>query len=120
VMVMGELSSDLRALLGDDAFIALAQAYGGTRLYVPVNIPADHDIARAIGKDAADRLSRRYSPATIRVPLARADRARHYRAAGMSNAQIARRLGMTETGVDGLFQRMTDAPEKGSAQLSLF
>lgn len=118
--MIGELSNDLKALLGEDGFVALAQAFGGTRLYVPTAIPADHEIAQAIGREAADLLSRRYSPATIRVPLARSERARHYRALGLSNAQIARKLGMAETGVDKLFARMADAPTKGSAQLSLF
>jgi hypothetical protein len=116
----GELTNGLKALLGDEAFVALAQAFGGTRLYVPATIDADHEIAQAIGLAAARRLSRRYAPDTIRVPLARNERARHYRAIGLSNAQIARKLGMAETGIDKLFARMTDAPAKGSAQLSLF
>lgn len=118
--MIGELSNDLKLLLGEASFVALAQAFGGTRLYVPSNIPADHEITQAIGAEAADLLSRRYSPATIRVPLARNERASHYRALGMSNAAIARKLGMTETGVDKLFSRMASRPEKGSAQLSLF
>lgn len=115
-----ELSNELKALLGEDGFVALAQSFGGTRLYVPTSIEADHEIAQAIGADAAKLLSRHYSPDTIRVPLARNERARHYRARGLSNAQIARKLGMAETGVDKLFARMADAPTKGSAQLSLF
>lgn len=118
--MLGELSNDLKALLGEPAFVALAQAFGGTRLYVPNTINADHEIAQAIGLDAAGKLSRRYSPATIRVPLARVDRALHYRAANLSNAAIARKLGITETAVDKLFARRSDAPAKGSAQLTLF
>lgn len=114
------LSNSLKALLGEACFVALAQAFGGTRLYVPRAIAADHEIAQAIGLDAARLLSKRYSPDTIRVPLARNERARHYRALGMTNAQIARKLGMAETGVDKLFARMVDPPAKGSAQLSLF
>jgi DNA-binding transcriptional regulator LsrR (DeoR family) len=118
------LSSDLKALLGETAFVALAQEFGGTRLYVPHSIPADHEIVQVIGLAAARRLSQRFAPAVIRVPLARFIRARHYRAAGLSHARIARKLGLTETGVDKLFRRMQDAPAKGSkaasAQLSLF
>ncbi|RIA44065.1 hypothetical protein DFR49_2301 [Hephaestia caeni] len=115
----GGVIFDLQALLGDDAFVRLAQAFGGTRLYVPHTMRPDHEIAVAIGLAAAERLCRRCAPAQIRVPLARELRARHYRAAGLSNAAIARRLGMTEPGVDKLFARMRDKPEKGS-QPSLF
>jgi DNA-binding CsgD family transcriptional regulator len=96
---------ELEALIGEDALIRLAEAFGGTRLYVPVTISAAHDIARAIGVEAARRLSERLAPDVVRVPLAREQRARHYRAAGKSNAQIARALGITESGVDKLFAR---------------
>jgi hypothetical protein len=42
----------------------------------------------------------------IRVPLSRDLRATHYRAQGCSFAVIARRLGLTESGVRGLFKRL--------------
>jgi len=117
------LGHELLALLGESAFVALASAFGGRRLYVPGAIATDHEIAQAIGNDAAARLSARMAPAVIRVPLAREMRARHYRAAGFSNGEIATKLGLTETGVDKLFRRMQNAPVKGEAsdrQPSLF
>lgn len=113
-------SLELLELLGESAFVHLTQAFGGTRLYVPHIIGDDHEIAQAIGPDAARRLSRRHAPDIIRVPLARCIRARHYRALGDSNARIARKLGITETGVNKLFRRMIEPPVKGSAQLALF
>ena len=112
------LSETLLALLGADSFVALAEAFGGTRLYVPHGIDADHEIAQAIGMDAAQELSRRYAPDQLRIPLAREARARHYRAQGLSHAQIARKLGLTETAIDKIFARMDAPPAKGSAQLS--
>ena len=113
------LSANLKALLGEDRFVALAEAFGGTRLYIPQTVTADHEIAKAIGLDHALKLSKRYAPDTIRVPLAREDRAVHYRANGLGNAQIARKLGMTEAGIDQMFGRMSKPPVKGSAlQLS--
>jgi len=114
-----ELSGELHAMLGDEGFAALTQAFGGTRLLVPRRLDEDHEIAKAIGIALAKRLSRRYAPDQLRVPLAREHRALHYRGQGLSNAEIARRLGITETGVDKLFRRRPDAPAKGS-QLSLF
>lgn len=109
------LSEDLLDLLGEASFVALAEAFGGTRLYIPQRLGADHAISEAIGSEKAEALARRYAPAVLRIPLARKIRARHYRAViGLSNARIASRLGMTETGVEGLFNRMDDAPVKGS------
>lgn len=109
----------LIALMGEAAFIAFAEAFGGRRLYVPTVIGPDHEIAKAIGADAARHLSERVSPDVIRVPLARDIRARHYRAAGLSNGKIASRLGITEPAVNRMFARMNDVPVKGSAaQLS--
>lgn len=114
-----ELSGELLAMLGEEGFVALAQAFGGTRLVVPYKLDEEHEITKAIGMARATRLSRRYAPDQLRIPLARELRALHYRAKGLSNAQIARKLGITETGVDKLFRRRPDAPAKGS-QLSLF
>ena len=111
---------ELEALIGEAAFVRLAEAFGGTRLFVPVKMAAAHEIAKAIGLEAAKRLSARLAPDVIKVPLAREQRALHYRATGKSNAQIARALGITEGGVERLFQRRPDAPVKGSAQTDLF
>lgn len=116
-------AEELRAMLGDEAFIALAETFGGRRLYVPSIIDEDHLIAQTIGTAPAKRLSSRLSPDTIRVPLAREFRARHYRAAGCSNGEIASKLCITETGVEKLFRRMNSPPAKGGAsdaQHSLF
>jgi hypothetical protein len=113
-----QLTESLRTLLGDPALVSLSQTFGGRRLYVPEKIGDDHSITAAIGAAAAAKLSRRYSLAFIRVPLARELRARHYRAIGKSNGEIASLLGITETGVDKLFARMDRPPVKGSNQLS--
>ncbi len=102
----GRRVPELETIIGEAAMVRLAEAFGGTRLYIPANIYADHDIAQAVGMEAATRLSERLAPDYVRVPLARDLRARHYRAEGKSNAQIARALGITESGVDKLFSRI--------------
>ncbi len=114
-----QLTASLKALLGADGLVKLAEHFGGRRLYVPQTIDPDAELAQAIGEEAARKLSRRYGLAFIRVPLARELRARHYRAQGLSNGQIATKLGITETGVDKIFARMSRPPEKGSGQLLL-
>jgi len=107
-----ELTSHLRAVLGEEAFVRLCQALGGTRLYVPYKLPDGHDLVAAIGREAAERLSRAFAPALISLPLARRERALFYRARGLSNARIALKLGLTERGVSRLFSREADLPER--------
>lgn len=98
------LSDELIALLGEPDFVRLVEAYGGIRLYVPVGATATQ-LSEALGETVAARLATRYACCHIRVPLARDLRARHYREAGLSNAEIARKLGITESGVVKLFGR---------------
>ncbi|SDA39340.1 hypothetical protein [Mesorhizobium qingshengii] len=115
-------SAELLGLLGADDFLRLVEAFGGTRLYVPRSGDTT-EIAKHLGTAVATKLGNRYSGTYLRVPLAREQRARHYRGIGHSNADIARRLGMTETGVDKLFRRMPGKPAKGSRdprQIDLF
>ncbi|MDJ1463425.1 hypothetical protein [Nitratireductor sp. GZWM139] len=107
------LSAVLLDLLGADGLVKLAEHKGGRRLFVPKS-PDGGMLADTIGLEAAITLSNRYGGDYIRVPLARELRARHYRAAGASNAEIARRLGMSESGVDRLFHSMPNKPQKGS------
>ena len=113
------LTPSLQALLGIEGLIALAENFGGRRLYVPYALAADHELVKALGEPRAKKLASMFAPAVIRVPLARELRARHYRATGFSNGEIATKLGMTEPGVDKLFARMERPPAKGSGQLSL-
>jgi DNA-binding NarL/FixJ family response regulator len=116
------LSTELQNLLGEPAFLALAEAFGGTRLFIP-STDRENQLLPILGRVAVDQLAGRYGRSYLRVPLAREARARHYRATGMSNAEIARKLGLTETGIDKMFRRMGTRPAKGSAdprQLFLF
>lgn len=134
------LEATLLAQIGDDAFQKLVEAFAGTRLYVPrsdtrgvkrgSNAPAwltnalprrvsKRQLQRIVGKDAADILARHYAGSYLRVPLAREWRARLYRSQGCSNAQVALKLGMTETGVEKMWKRMDNVPVKGG-QLDLF
>lgn len=110
---------ELETLIGEEALVRLAEAFGGTRLYIPLQISAAHDIAKAIGLEAARALSERLAPDYIRVPLAREQRARQYREReNLSNAQIARRLGIAEPSVNRLFKRLQQRVD--SRQGSLF
>lgn len=106
-------TAELLRLLGEADFLRLVEWRGGIRVFVPSSGDTS-EIASHIGDAAAEKLGRAHAGTFIRVPLARDLRARHYRAAGHSNAEIARKLGMSETGVDKLFHRMPKKPVKGS------
>ncbi|WP_374410645.1 hypothetical protein [Novosphingobium colocasiae] len=101
----------LIAVVGEEATVALAETFGGTRLYIPSSAKDGHPITRTIGREAARALCDKFGPAAIRVPLARELRARRYRAEGLSNARIAVRLGITEGGVRSLFKRISDGSD---------
>lgn len=111
------LTAELRHALDDAGFLSLVEHYGGIRLYVPHRVDGSA-LAGDIGADHAAALVRRYAGDYLRVPLARAFRVRHYRAAGHSNAAIARKIGVTETAVNKLVRRRR-LPAKG-AQPDLF
>ncbi len=119
------LKAHLQQTLGQDLFIRLCQGLGGTRLYIAYNPRSDGELVEVLGAEGAALLSRALAPATIRIPLARRERALFYRAQGKSDARIARLLGMTENGVSKLFARECDLPQrpsdghKGARQLSL-
>lgn len=120
----GQLNRHLLGILGEEGFVRFTQELGGVRVYVAYTMRDDNDVVLAVGRELADKLSRALAPATIRVPLARRQRALFYRARGLSNARIARRLGMTETGVTKLFGReahLLNRPIKAkpAAQLTL-
>lgn len=105
----GELSSQLHDLLGKEGFVLFCQEFGGTRVYIPRKLWDNNDIVQAIGRERAGRLSAAFAPATIRVPLARRERALYWRAQGLSHGRIALKIGVTETAVNKLFQREESA-----------
>lgn len=121
------MKSDFQALLSEimseDQLIAFVEAFGGTRLYVPSRKfdAAAKAIVAVIGTEAFERLSACFSPDYIRVPLLINLRANRYRAAGLSNRVIGRRLGKTETGINNLFRKLAEKGEllpKGSKPLA--
>lgn len=119
------LVRDLQACLGMDGFVQLCQELGGLRIYVPYRLKDDSELVQVLGRELAEKFVRKFAPATIRVPLAKRVRALHFRAQGLSDPQIARKMKITESGVKSLFKCEWDLPErpgrdKRSPQLDLF
>lgn len=106
------LSAELLELLGHDGFMAFVEAYGGLRVYIANNTETSK-LAENLPANVLTTLANRFRGDVIRVPLAKHYRARHYRLAGMSDRDIARKLGMTESGVEKLFKTVpTKRPAK--------
>ncbi|PHP17648.1 hypothetical protein CG471_21745 [Sphingobium sp. IP1] len=118
-----EFKSLLSDILSEDQLIAFAEEFGGTRLYVPCkpSTQMGKAIIAAIGEEGFTQLSTFFGQDYIRVPLLIILRANRYRGAGLSNAVIGRRLGMTETGVNKIFSNLAAKGEllpKGSKPLA--
>ena len=108
-----DLTKDLIEFLGPDAFLSLIEEFGGLRLYVDREQGENSTIANVIGLCAAQKMAQFYGSSVLRVPLAREFRAIRYRSNGMSYAAIAKKIGVTETSIDKMFERLRkkgDAP----------
>ena len=61
------LIDEIGAAIGTTATMRLLALFGGTNLYIPEKIDADHLIARAIGLPAAQRLSAMFAREQIEL-----------------------------------------------------
>ena len=55
-----KFTRQIARVAGLDAALALAAAHGGTRIYIPRNLPADHWLITLVGQDAAQRMAREF------------------------------------------------------------
>jgi len=108
---------DLVRSIGAGAVLALIEADGGSRVFVPKQPDQATPLSRAIGLDAARVLAAEWGGDYLSVPLARAWRVRVYRAEGATQRAIARRLGITEGQV---WKLLRDAGRTGAAQMDMF
>lgn len=99
------------AVIGSGDALRLCARFGGTALYVPHNMAADHPIAAAIGAAAAQLLAARFTGETLPLPnvsrrreiLARRRRVLELAALGtMTAKQIALATGYTERHVHNI------------------
>ena len=85
--------------------MSLVEEFGGQRTYVPARMRPAHRIARAMGQAAAEKLAQSFGGGCVRVPLAREIRVLYHHDCGLSVPAIARRMVMTESGVQGVIRR---------------
>lgn len=119
-----EVLREIAALAGRDAAVKLAQAKGGTRIYVPRKVDIGHWLAKLIGLDAAYMVRNLYAGEIIAIPLG-ASGSRHNAQAtarqalddGASVAQAARAAGLTERTVYRLMGREERVRAAGQGDL---
>jgi len=120
-------AAQMVAVIGLEAVLALVEACGGARVYVPQPqaLGVDHTLVRALGLDAAERLAAHYGGDAITVPRClaalrgarnRAIRERH--AGGARPPSLARRFGLTERQVYAILA--AGEPTVDERQASLF
>ena len=94
----------LLRLLGAEGLLALTEAYGGRRVYVPMARRRTSRLREVLSECQVDAIAAHCGGEYLVVPLARAWRAAIYRARGESYAVIAGKLGCTESAVGKLLR----------------
>jgi hypothetical protein len=110
-------------LVGDGPMLALLEAHGGTRLYIPDRVTNASPLAQLLGLKPAQRLARAYGRDTITIPMCKRWRIELMRQQGLTYAAIGRRLGMHEQSVFSAHSRSrrgtTKAPSDPQLRLQL-
>jgi hypothetical protein len=100
--------SDIAQLIGVEPALALAEAFGGTRLNIPKTIPAAHRIAGVVGYENAQLVAPRWGGQLMRIPSAKAARLQlrvfQLRDEGLSMAKIALDCQISQRHVENLLR----------------
>lgn len=117
---------EIAELVGVEGVLALIERWGGVWVHVPHpdNLHAAHPLVLALGAEPARRMAERYPGERVEVPIghgyAAALLAAEVAAAtdrGESEAQIARRLGITARWVRELRRRARETADDGQVDL---
>lgn len=90
---------DIVAIIGEGAYLRLAEAMGGSQFYVARQLNDDHPITRALGRDAAALFAEHFHGLRLVLPVG-AWRPRAIRALADEGAgadEIARRLKLSRS-----------------------
>lgn len=98
-MKLPGLLAEVEEIVGRDAAIRFAIACGGTRIYMPAHIRAEHWLAEALGVSAAEILAKHFSNGhggvRLEVPMMpRGLQVKKLSDAGASSREIALKLGI--------------------------
>ena len=89
--------AEIAEIVGREAALDLAQHMGGRSIHVPrpENIRSTHDLAVAMGMEAAKAVAERFQGENRNVPMAKRALVFRLAAKGLTARQIADRLGIT-------------------------
>lgn len=118
---------ELVDVVGIEAALAIVEARGGVRFYVPYTASPDHWLVGVIGMLALEKLAAYYQGEEIEVPrcatalrAAREQQIAAEHSGGDSNATLARRYGYTERGIRKLRRRVEAQQDEDERQGGLF
>ena len=104
----------LTDVIGAPAALVVIETFGGTRVRVPMQADQPTAISAAVGVEVQRKLVAAFGGDRLKIPLCKWWRARIYRwEQGMTIPQIARRLGMVESGVSLLLRSGQPAQQLG-------
>ena len=105
----------LTDVIGAPAALVVIETFGGTRVRVPIQADQPTILSASVGMDVQAKLVAAFGGDRLKIPLCKWWRARVYRwERGMTIQQIARRLGMVESGVSLLLRSSQPAQRLGS------
>jgi len=102
-----KILDEIVAVIGVDATIALAGAFGGQRIYIRAQCDPNSRLARAVGIEAAQRLCDDFHQTDLAIPLTlkRELQVRLAAARGLTNGAIADEVGCHERTVQRILSR---------------
>lgn len=113
---------EIAGCIGMEDALRLVEIWGGTRRYIPMNVAADHDLAKKFGKDRAQEIADALGHGYIDVPALRAQTrrqlVRQLTARRLTVVDIAAQLNLTEQRVYQIRRELND--DDLSRQTDLF
>lgn len=107
-------------LLGPELAITFLLTFGGAELYLAASPKGRSRLAEVIGIEAATDMARIAEQLPRRVPVAKPWIAQVWKSRGLSTAEIARRLHVTDVTVRGWLRRVQAVEPENTRQLRLF
>jgi hypothetical protein len=108
-------------LLGQGDALVLCREFGGQRVRIPKKVAQDHELAKRIGLQAAERMAEEFGGIALDVPLGRAvtsrRRAQVVATSPHSANEIARALGITQRHVRRIRAKIRAADDR---QIDMF
>lgn len=112
--------SDIAQVIGEASARKLCDVLGGTRVYVPRQVPRNHELAVAIGPDAAAKLADHYHGTFLPLPKMHLRRERALQLVREGNLKIADIARMTDYTESHLYELIAQAKAAAKAEEDQF